>query len=93
MFFIREGFFNTNSFHSSGSIFPSPFKSASLNVCGKTQKNEPNKHEQGSLTRTRMFDTKKKKKVPCPQLFQHSHRAAVDPIHAEVPLPSPSTVE
>uniref|UniRef100_A0A2P2MIU2 Calcineurin B-like protein 4-1 n=1 Tax=Rhizophora mucronata TaxID=61149 RepID=A0A2P2MIU2_RHIMU len=32
MFFIREGFLDTNSFHSSTSIFPSPFVSASLNV-------------------------------------------------------------
>lgn len=32
MFFNKEGLCATNSFHSSISIFPSPFKSASSNV-------------------------------------------------------------
>lgn len=32
IFFIKDGFLDTNSFHSSESIFPSPLKSASLNV-------------------------------------------------------------
>lgn len=33
IFLIRDGFWDTNSFHSSMSIFPSPFLSASSNVC------------------------------------------------------------
>ena len=35
MFLINDGYFITNSLHSSSSIFPSPFMSASLNVCTK----------------------------------------------------------
>lgn len=39
IFFIRDGCFLTNSFHSSWSILPSPLESASPNVCGKKTKN------------------------------------------------------
>jgi hypothetical protein len=88
MFFIREGFLDTNSFHSSGSIFPSPFKSASLNVCGK-------KGENRIINQIRMKQwnlTQQNQIVPCQQLFQQHHQTAIDPIHAELPIPSPSTV-
>ena len=83
MCFSREGFCATYAFHSSSSILPSPFASASLKVCKQSS----------NLIQTKVLGTNSGRAVgssslPCRQSFWLHHRAKLDQIHTEEPTPS-----
>lgn len=88
IFLIKVGCFKTNSFHSCWSILPSPFLSASLNVCKKRHKN----FIIFILTSMESWGHYMYQYAPYPQWLRLHHLKVTNLIHAKVPTPSPSTV-
>lgn len=90
MFFSIKGLFATYSFHSSSSILPSPFASASTNVCLKRASKQV-----GELEKTEYllsYTLHRGRSLPCPQSFLQHHQIDLAQIHSKGPTPFLSTV-